>query len=134
MRRILLSLGDVHSHTLDCITSLYVRFESETQTSQRKVMSVTPESVIKLPVPSVEVDTKTGRPSAGTWPIIKLQTLIDLVTTPRRDEHATKDIRRNVVVWEQYVPSAGVAVFLINRKHVTYYQDFYSDTSNCDSQ
>merc|ERR1711862_68161 len=34
---------------------------------------------------------------------------------------ATKDIRRNVVVWEQYVPSAGVAVFLINRKHFTYY-------------
>ena len=49
-----------------------------TETSQRQVMSVTPESVIKLPIPPVEFDTTTGRPSAGSWPIVKLQTLLFL--------------------------------------------------------
>ena len=78
---------------------------------------VTPESVIKLPLPDVEIDDTTGEPHNGPWPTVLLQELIDEAFTPVINKDASSSIRRNVVLWQHYIPSAGLAIFLINRNH-----------------
>ena len=107
LRTKLSSLEPAHSDSLDSLTSLFVTSESKYVNSQKEIKSVTPESVIKLPLPNITIETKTGEPCHGPWPTVLLQNLVQEVCAPVINEDASNTIRRDVVLWQQFLPSAG---------------------------